>query len=629
MFAAGCVVLLIMGFLVVPRLLNRQSSVSDVLSVADVINEVDDVVDDAGAASSDVGGTDLAVGVDESGDVAGLARSRFFADVQPETSTVDAVLVVEPGSPGVAEDSLRESLDFALPYLGRYFEGSGDVVVVGLVTAGWGVGVLQDRFDNSSGFVSDTAAYLSEQGFGLALSECSGTGGFAKTDFEQTVVVVDVGASCNWNPGSWFDDSETVAPHELMHVAQFSLTGMCADIPAWFGEGQAEFVGWNLSVANGVSLYEESRSFVVDDAMIGDYSSLRDLGEYTSDGAEYVVGALAVELLVAEHGWDATVEMLSSLNRKTVGCGTPDPNFTKFEAAFESSFGESVDGFSERVWVYAGLADGVVGLSGGDRRPLLNGMIRVENEYGEPTYDRDFFGYPADLDGDGCDTRDEVLIADSRVNVVMDSSVCGVAVGEWYSPYDGVLTDDPGGIQIDHVVALSEAWASGASGWSSVDAVEFANAVGGADNLQVASSSSNQSKSDKDPAEWLPENDSAVCWYVTEWSRLKLEWDLSMDELEYGVVSDVLGSCSVSSSSMPVNVMERLFVASDTTVVVAADTDSGVSTGSVSSSSGGSSSSVYYQNCSAARAAGAAPILYGEPGYRPALDRDSDGVACE
>lgn len=39
--------------------------------------------------------------------------------------------------------------------------------------------------------------------------------------------------------------------------------------------------------------------------------------------------------------------------------------------------------------------------------------------------------------------------------------------------------------------------------------------------------------------------------------------------------------------------------------------------------------SVYYANCAAARAAGAAPLLRGQPGYRPALDRDGDGVACE
>jgi hypothetical protein len=38
---------------------------------------------------------------------------------------------------------------------------------------------------------------------------------------------------------------------------------------------------------------------------------------------------------------------------------------------------------------------------------------------------------------------------------------------------------------------------------------------------------------------------------------------------------------------------------------------------------------VYYANCSAAKAAGAAPIRRGEPGYRPALDRDDDGIACE
>jgi hypothetical protein len=40
-------------------------------------------------------------------------------------------------------------------------------------------------------------------------------------------------------------------------------------------------------------------------------------------------------------------------------------------------------------------------------------------------------------------------------------------------------------------------------------------------------------------------------------------------------------------------------------------------------------SSAFYQNCTAARAAGAAPLHVGEPGYRPSLDGDGDGVACE
>ena len=50
-----------------------------------------------------------------------------------------------------------------------------------------------------------------------------------------------------------------------------------------------------------------------------------------------------------------------------------------------------------------------------------------------------------------------------------------------------------------------------------------------------------------------------------------------------------------------------------------------------SSTSGrsGRSGTAYYRNCAAARAAGVAPLYRGEPGYRPALDRDGDGVACE
>ncbi|GAA1659540.1 hypothetical protein GCM10009765_06120 [Fodinicola feengrottensis] len=58
--------------------------------------------------------------------------------------------------------------------------------------------------------------------------------------------------------------------------------------------------------------------------------------------------------------------------------------------------------------------------------------------------------------------------------------------------------------------------------------------------------------------------------------------------------------------------------------------------GTTSGDGGGSSttgdsgeSSVYYQNCTAVRAAGKAPLYRGQPGYRSALDRDHDGIACE
>ncbi|WP_208948754.1 excalibur calcium-binding domain-containing protein [Streptomyces subrutilus] len=58
------------------------------------------------------------------------------------------------------------------------------------------------------------------------------------------------------------------------------------------------------------------------------------------------------------------------------------------------------------------------------------------------------------------------------------------------------------------------------------------------------------------------------------------------------------------------------------------DTSGGSSSSSGGSSSGGGGS-VYYKNCTAVRAAGAAPIRRGDPGYGKHLDRDGDGVACE
>jgi hypothetical protein len=175
-------------------------------------------------------------------------------------------------------------------------------------------------------------------------------------------------------------------------------------------------------------------------------------------------------------------------------------------------------------------------------------------------------------------------------------------------------------MQIDHVVALSEAWDSGASEWDQAFAIEFGNAVGSDDNLQVASRASNLGKSDYDPAEWLPDNTDAICWYVTTWSQIKLDWDLAMDATEYTTITSILANCTTTESTAPANVTENRIV-----IVVGG----GVSAGTGDDDDNSTIAAVYYRNCTAARAAGAAPIYFGEPGYRPALDRDRDGVACE
>ena len=74
-----------------------------------------------------------------------------------------------------------------------------------------------------------------------------------------------------------------------------------------------------------------------------------------------------------------------------------------------------------------------------------------------------------------CNTRETVLGRDGS-SVVVDSS-CAAVSGTWYSPYDGVTEFAASDIDIDHVVALAEAWRSGASGWTTSRRESFANSL--------------------------------------------------------------------------------------------------------------------------------------------------------
>ena len=101
-------------------------------------------------------------------------------------------------------------------------------------------------------------------------------------------------------------------------------------------------------------------------------------------------------------------------------------------------------------------------------------FIPILNEH-QAGYDRDRFGYPADQDGDECDTRAEVLIRDSSTPAQVDSVGCTVLAGDWDSAYDDRTWTDPAELEIDHVVALKEAHDSGAWQWSSERLTAYAN----------------------------------------------------------------------------------------------------------------------------------------------------------
>lgn len=236
-------------------------------------------------------------------------------------------------------------------------------------------------------------------------------------------------------------------------------------------------------------------------------------------------------------------------------------------------------------------------------------FIVVTNEHGDG-YVRDLFGYPADLDRDGCDTRSEVLQRDTMSLPQIDAITCRVIEGDWYSPYDDLTFERAEDIDVDHVVALKEAWDSGAWQWSNPAKVAFANDLTDRRTLLAVSSDSNVAKSDKDPSNWLPTNADDVCRFIGDWVSIKARWGLTMDQSEHGRVRNLLTGPCLGWRIEP-------FAAAP------------VDLSPVSTDTPPPSNDVYYANCAEARAAGAAPLLLGEPGYRSALDRDKDGVACE
>ena len=167
--------------------------------------------------------------------------------------------------------------------------------------------------------------------------------------------------------------------------------------------------------------------------------------------------------------------------------------------------------------------------------------LRIEPEY-VGGYDRDLFADWYDADRNGCNTRKEVLIAES-LDPVQIGSGCTITGGRWFSIYDNVETTDSSKFDIDHMVPLSEAWGSGAWNWNADQRKHFANDLDQPFFLIAVTASSNRSKSDRDPAEWMPPNSGYHCEYVRIWIEIKRAWDLSVDQAEHNYLAQKLASC--------------------------------------------------------------------------------------
>jgi Protein of unknown function (DUF1524)/Excalibur calcium-binding domain len=261
-------------------------------------------------------------------------------------------------------------------------------------------------------------------------------------------------------------------------------------------------------------------------------------------------------------------------------------------------------------------------------------------------YDRSLFGDSWSDDvtvaggHNGCDTRNDILRRDLvAVEIKPGSNGCAVLSGTLHDPYTDTSIDFRRGadtssqVQIDHVVALSDAWQKGAQQWDAAKRRNFANDP---INLQATTASINQQKSDSDAATWLPPNKSYRCTYVSRIVDVKSTYGLWMTQAEHDAIAAILTTCN-SPASAPAPANTPSSPGADTepvgtppdSVPPPTPVDIPNSVLPPTGPPADAEASVYYPNCVAARAAGAAPIYRGQPGYRPELDRDHDDIACE
>ena len=153
-------------------------------------------------------------------------------------------------------------------------------------------------------------------------------------------------------------------------------------------------------------------------------------------------------------------------------------------------------------------------------------------------YDRSLFKHW--IRQNGCTTRQIVLIREAIGGRLND---CTMVNARWYSAYDGLTTTNARTFDIDHEVPLKEAWDSGAWRWTPDRRTAFANDLGYVNSLIAVSASSNRSKSDQDPADWLPTNTADTCRYVKAWIGVKYRWRLAVDSVEKSSILQLLRGC--------------------------------------------------------------------------------------
>ena len=163
-------------------------------------------------------------------------------------------------------------------------------------------------------------------------------------------------------------------------------------------------------------------------------------------------------------------------------------------------------------------------------------------------YARSEFGRAwLDVDHNGCDTRNDILRRDMvGITFKAGSATCLVAFGKLIDPYSGATMSFVRGVktsalvQIDHVVALSNAWQTGAFKLSAEKRIAMANDPL---NLLAVNGSLNEQKGDGDAATWLPPLKSYRCSYVARQVAVKKKYGLWVTPAEKAAIVKILTTC--------------------------------------------------------------------------------------
>jgi hypothetical protein len=181
----------------------------------------------------------------------------------------------------------------------------------------------------------------------------------------------------------------------------------------------------------------------------------------------------------------------------------------------------------------------------GDALAVLDSLA-VKGRAPKTGYSRDEFGPAwADVDHNGCDTRNDILNRDLVAKQWRPGTHgCVVVAGTVVDPYTGRTLQfekaDAIAVQIDHVVALSDAWQTGAQAMSATDRLRFANDPV---NLFAVDGPTNEAKGDADAASWLPPNRRFRCTYVEHQIAAKARYGLWVTPAERDAMRRVLSAC--------------------------------------------------------------------------------------